>query len=171
MADSIDDLEKVYDEHIDHLFHFLLSLKLSEPECKDLIQQLFLKLARRPGLIRRARNERPYLMRMIYRLYLDELRRKKRHFGRPVDSTEPLVNLFEAGTDADAETIRLELENALHALPENQRLVVVLKLWHGRTFSDITKILEESMGTVTSRYRYGIDKLKHELRHLYQELQ
>ncbi|MEM1159219.1 MAG: sigma-70 family RNA polymerase sigma factor [Verrucomicrobiota bacterium] len=170
MADSRKDLERIYDEHANHLFHFLLSLRCTESECRDLIQQLFLKLARRPHLIQRARNERPFLMKMIYRLHLDELRQKMRHSGPSKPHAEPMTDLFEAGTDVDAETMRRHLEQALQALPENQRVVVVLKLWHGSTFSDIAQVVGESMGTVTSRYRYGVNKLKDELRPFYQEL-
>lgn len=163
-------LERVYDEHVDHLFHFLLSLKLNEDVIKDLIQQLFVKLAARPELIQRARDERPYLMRMVYRLYLDELRRRERHSGFELNDEAKSTDLFEAGRDVDAEVMRQNLESAVTSLPETQRLVVVLKLWHDHSFAEIAEVVGEPMGTVTSRYRYGIDKMREHLRHLYEEL-
>jgi len=168
MPDS--ELERIYDAHADHLFHFLLSLKVNEDVIRELIQQLFLKLANKPELIKRARKERPYLMRMIYRLYLDEIRKRERHRGTELTQSEEAVELFEAGDDADAEVMRHELELIVATLPETQRVVVVLKLWNDHTFAEITEVVDESMGTVTSRYRYGIDKLREQLRHLYEEV-
>ena len=38
-----------------------------------------------------------------------------------------------------------------------------MKIWGGQTFAEIGDILEISMNTVASRYRYGIDALKKKL--------
>ena len=55
-------------------------------------------------------------------------------------------------------------------LPEDQRAVVHLKLWEGMTFESIAGVLDLPLNTAASRYRYGIDKLRHLLRPIYEEL-
>ena len=45
-------------------------------------------------------------------------------------------------------------------LPQDQREVIVLKIWHRYTFEAIADLLEISPNTVAGRYRYGIQKLR-----------
>ena len=59
---------------------------------------------------------------------------------------------------------------ALGELPEEQRAVVHLKLWAGLTFEEIAAALEIPPNTAASRYRYGLDKLRAQLRPLYEEI-
>jgi RNA polymerase sigma-70 factor (ECF subfamily) len=58
----------------------------------------------------------------------------------------------------------------LTSLPEEQRAVVFLKLWQDFTFEEIAQTLAISPNTAASRYRYGIDKLRGELRLIYEQL-
>jgi RNA polymerase sigma-70 factor (ECF subfamily) len=48
----------------------------------------------------------------------------------------------------------------LAALPQNQREVIVLKIWHKHTFEEIGELLEVSPNTAAGRYRYGLQKLR-----------
>ena len=48
----------------------------------------------------------------------------------------------------------------LAGLPREQREVLVLKFWHGRTFEEIGRLLGVSPNTVAGRYRYGLQKLR-----------
>jgi len=55
-------------------------------------------------------------------------------------------------------------------LPPEQRAVVHLKLWEEMTFEQIAATLDIPANTAASRYRYAIDKLRHRLRPLYEEM-
>ena len=48
--------------------------------------------------------------------------------------------------------------------------MVHLKLWDGHTFEQIADALDIPANTAASRYRYGLDKLREQLRPLYEEL-
>ena len=48
----------------------------------------------------------------------------------------------------------------LAALPQDQREVIVLKIWHRHTFEEIGELLDISPNTVAGRYRYGLQKLR-----------
>ena len=55
------------------------------------------------------------------------------------------------------------MQNALSQLPTAQREVIVLKIWAELTFAQIAQALDESINTVASRYRYGIEGLRRHL--------
>ena len=44
-------LERLYDEHAQALFAFLLNLTRNETDTRDILQDLFIKLARNPDLL------------------------------------------------------------------------------------------------------------------------
>ena len=61
---------------------------------------------------------------------------------------------------AEHAELRSAVEAALAQLPEEQREVVVMKVWGGLTFAQIAEALHLSLNTATSRYRYGMQKLE-----------
>ncbi|MEO5802074.1 MAG: sigma factor, partial [Verrucomicrobiota bacterium] len=44
-------LERLYDEHSQSLFAFLLNFTRNETDTRDLLQEIFVKLARQPDLL------------------------------------------------------------------------------------------------------------------------
>ncbi len=164
------DLERLYDDHAKALFAFLLNFTRDENDTHDVLQEVFAKLARRPDLLRAARDERAFLIRLAHNAAIDLMRRRgasNRHheqFG-----AEPL-SPFAPADDPDEQAFRAQLAAALAELPPDQRAVVHLKLWEGLTFEQIADALEIPPNTAASRYRYGLDKLRVRLRPLYEEI-
>jgi RNA polymerase sigma-70 factor (ECF subfamily) len=66
-------------------------------------------------------------------------------------------------TEGDAER-REMVEKGLRQLSEEQRAVVVLKIWAGLTLEQVAATLGEAMGTVASRYRSALEKMAGALR-------
>jgi RNA polymerase sigma factor (sigma-70 family) len=52
------------------------------------------------------------------------------------------------------------LEQALRALPPEQREVVHLHVYEGLTFREVADATAESINTVTARYRYALEKMR-----------
>ena len=52
------------DEHAQPLYAFLLNLTRNEADTRDLLQEIFVKLARDPHLLRGVREERAFLIRL-----------------------------------------------------------------------------------------------------------
>jgi RNA polymerase sigma-70 factor (ECF subfamily) len=55
------------------------------------------------------------------------------------------------------------VEQALAALPVEQREVVYLKVYEGLTLQEIATLCDVSINTVASRYRYALAALRREL--------
>ena len=164
------DVERLYDEHAQALFAFLLNFTRHEADARDLLQEVFVKLAKRPELLDSVRDERSFLLRLAHNLAIDLIRRR----GTCEKHHEQLANepalIFAPVLEPDERAFREALGAALREIPGEQRAVVHLKLWEGLTFEQIAELLGIPLNTAASRYRYGIDKLRERLRPLYDEI-
>jgi RNA polymerase sigma-70 factor, ECF subfamily len=164
------ELERVYDAQSSALYAFLLSLTRSEADTRDLLQEVFVRLAQRPHLLEGVDDERHFLLRLAHNLAVDLFRRRATREQRQDRYVADRVELFAPATDPDRVAFAGELSRALGELPAEQRAVVHLKLWEGMTFDAIAEALEIPANTAASRYRYGLDKLRERLRPFYDEI-
>jgi RNA polymerase sigma-70 factor (ECF subfamily) len=164
------ELERLYDEHAQALFAFLLNFTRDEDQTRDVLQEVFIKLAREPRLLAGTRDVRAFLLRLAHNAAVDLVRRQgarrkyHEHFGAEH------LGVFAPTSDPDEAVFRAELTAALGQLPPEQRAVIHLKLWEHLTFERIADALEIPPNTAASRYRYGLDKLRELLRPLYEEI-
>lgn len=161
-------LESIYDAHAPALYAFALDLTRHEADAADVLQEIFCRIAERPALLHDVRDERAFLLRMVYTRVVDAARRRqvRKNFAAAPEN----VPLFAEADDPDEAAFRESLARALGELPADQRAVVHLKLWQGLTFEEIAAALRIPPNTAASRYRYGLDKLRALLRPLYEEI-
>ncbi len=164
------DLERLYDEHAQALFAFALNLLRQEADTRDVLQELFVKVARHPRLIQGVKDERGFLLRLAHNLAIDLMRRRAARDRNYDQLAADNSALFAATDDPDEKVFAGRLAEALGELPAEQRAVVHLKLWEGLTFEQIAATLDIPPNTAASRYRYAIDKLRARLRLLYDEI-
>ena len=164
------ELQRWYDDHAQALFAFLLNLTRNEADTRDLMQDVFLKLATRPRLLDGVTDVRAFLIRLAHNQAIDLIRRRttRRENYERLSTDSPTI--FEPINNPDESEFRRRLSVALADLPSEQRVVVHLKLWAEMTFEAIAAALDISPNTAASRYRYGIDKLRDRLRPLYEEI-
>ena len=163
-------LERLYDEHAQALFAFVLNFLRHEADTRDVLQELFVKVARNPRLLQGVKDERGFLLRLAHNLAIDLMRRRAardRTYGQ-LETEEGA--LFAATDDPDEKYFAGKLSEALGELPAEQRAVVHLKLWEGLTFEQIAATLDIPPNTAASRYRYALDKLRARLRLIYEEI-
>jgi RNA polymerase sigma-70 factor (ECF subfamily) len=164
------EIERLYDGHAQSLYAFLLNLTRHEADTRDLLQELFVKLARGPDLLAGVRDERAFLIRLAHNAAIDLIRRRGTRDKTREQFAAEGISPFAPGADPDEQTFRAALAGALAELPVEQRAVVHLKLWAGMTFEQIAEALDVPLNTAASRYRYGLDKLREHLRPLYEEI-
>jgi len=164
------DLEKLYDEHAQALFAFLLNFTRDENDTRDLLQEIFTRLAHDPRLLRGARDERAFLIHLAHNAAIDLMRRRGARQKYHDQFAGDAPSIFAADANLDTAAFRDSLSRALAELPADQRAVVHLKLWENLTFEQIADLLAISPNTAASRYRYGLDKMRDRLRPLYEEI-
>lgn len=159
-----DRLAELYDAHGQALYAFLLQLTHSGDDAADLLQEVFLKVARRLDRFTNLANPRSYLFATAHRGWIDHHRRQQSQERRQQAHAQETSSLFiDPATLEEAEYAR-EVSLALGQLPPEQRVVLHLKIWEELTFAEISTALQISPHTAASRYRYALDKLKTLLR-------
>lgn len=156
-------IARLYDAFASPLHRFLLSLTGDEGDARDLLQDLFVRLARRPPLAEAIRDEQAYLFRSARNLAADLARRQIRS-RRMLENFagENAPEWLTPGPETDNLTAALQKRAAflLMELPEDQRAVVHLKLWENLTFARAAEVLGIPANTAASRYRYAMEKLR-----------
>jgi RNA polymerase sigma-70 factor, ECF subfamily len=158
MIESGDDprsiVGRLYDAHGAALFRYA-AIVLGDPvAAEDAVQQVFSALLT-PGAISRIQDPPAYLRRAVRNECYSMLRRRK---TEGIDSAAPLLEPIEAASSAPED--RLALERGIRALPPEQREVLHLHVFEGRTFQEIAAASGESINTVASRYRYAVITLR-----------
>ena len=164
------ELAGLYDNHAQALYAFLLNLTRDEEDTRDVLQEVFVKLARQPRVLDGVRDERAFLIRLAHNAAIDVMRRRGTQEKHHEQFGAQTVAPFAPADDPDQQSFRAALAEALVELPPDQRAVVHLKLWEELTFEQIAAALEIPPNTAASRYRYGLDKLRDRLRPIYEEI-
>jgi RNA polymerase sigma-70 factor (ECF subfamily) len=101
-----------------------------------------------------------WLFGIMRNAWIDELRSRRRR-GEVLLAEEAGVEIAAAGAAAPLEAMAIEA--ALHRLPEEQRLAVLLVLVEGLSYREAAEALEVPIGTLTSRLARGREALASEL--------
>ena len=93
---------------------------------------------------------------------LDLLRRDSRRARREANALSETDQSVEPAFDLEDDSQRA-LVAAIDLLPDEQREVLVMKIWNELTFAEIAGALGISQNTAASRYRYALAALKKNL--------
>ena len=154
---DVEALGAVYDAYARQLYAYARSLGSSEASAEDILQEVFLRLLRRAPKCSRIKSLAAYLFAMTRREFYRWGRRLlRRREIEPHDSAA----LFECAAQNSSVELVESLEEAISRLPRFQREVVMMKVFGGLTFEEIAEVMETSVNTAASRYRYAKEKLK-----------
>jgi len=133
-------------------------------EAEEIAQEVFLRVHRSIGEFRGESRLSTWLYAITSRLCLNRLAAGDRRFRR--DDAEALERAPGPG-DAAALLERSEVEAALRdaiaELPEDRRIVVVLRDLEGLSYEEIAQALDLELGTVRSRLHRARTDLKAKL--------
>src|SRR5271155_749622 len=103
------DIERLYDGHAQSLFAFLLNFTRDEADTRDLLQEIFVKLAREPKLLTGVREERAFLIRLAHNAAIDLIRRRSTRDKTKENFAAEKISLFAPADDPDEMFFRAEL--------------------------------------------------------------
>jgi RNA polymerase sigma-70 factor (ECF subfamily) len=129
---------------------------------QDAVQDVFLRIWRRPEAYDPARGDLGAYLRLMARSRALDLWREGQVRGRAADRAKVLAE--EAHEDEPRFPDRRDaVRAALGRLPEPQREAVVLAYWGGLTAGQIARRTKIPLGTAKSRLRLGLARLREEL--------
>lgn len=159
------------------LIGFFFHLSWDQLVAEELAQDVFVNVFRsRERYVATAR-VRTFLYRIAHNLWIDHLRRQRRHLSLDVGFDEDgprFGDSLAAPAIADHEQrnehIRERVQQALDLLPAGQREVFVLANNHGMKYQEIAGVLGIPEGTVKSRMHHAVRILRDELADLVEDV-
>ncbi len=136
---------------------------------QDVVQDVFMRLWRRPGSFDAARGELSTYLRLMARSRALDLWRESQVRGRAADRLKLVGGAEEEpraeehpGMIVERREDDAEVRKALGKLPEAQREAIVLAYWGGLTADQIARRAHVPLGTAKSRLRLGLARLRDE---------
>ncbi|HJX92260.1 MAG TPA: sigma-70 family RNA polymerase sigma factor [Pyrinomonadaceae bacterium] len=158
-------LAQLYDRYRVILFGLLLRILHNREEAEDVLQEVFLQVWRRAADFDENRG-RPFtwLVTLARSRAIDRLRSlAARDRVALAGAREPSEEVSDAVDDALKSEQKSVVTTALAQLPEEQQQPLLLAYYDGLTQSEIAKKLNAPLGTVKTRMRAGLKKLREQL--------
>jgi RNA polymerase sigma-70 factor (ECF subfamily) len=157
------------------MYNFILRYLGKREEARDLTQQVFIKVYRNLARLKDRERFSSWIYQIAANLCRDLIKQRRRRqsfslenlreSGTLDEAAHPELTLHpEASLHPDKVVSRNELkeilEKALQEIPEEQRIVVIMKEYQGLKFTEIAEALGVSVNTIKSRMYYGLSALK-----------
>jgi RNA polymerase sigma-70 factor, ECF subfamily len=158
-------LASLYDYHARTVYSLAFRIVGNEADAEDVVQEVFAQVWRQSGRYDHTRGTvEAWLLMMTRTRAIDRLRAR---VARPDSaavadsaSDEPRALVVDPADALTAADDAKRIREALHELPILQRLAIELAYFEGLTQSQIADRLEEPLGTVKTRIRRGLLKLR-----------
>lgn len=160
-------LETLIRRHKDRLYLFIVSKVRDGALAEDIFQDTFVKVI---NTIKRKRyNEEgkfiQWVMRIAHNLVIDHFRREKKY--RKVHTNGEyniLTNMTDDSLNKENQMIKEQIENdaasLLEHLPEEQQMVLRMRIYDDMSFKDIADQTGVSINTALGRMRYALINLR-----------
>jgi len=170
-------LEALFDRHAGQVMALCLRILRDRAEAEEVLGDVFWELWERADRYRHDRGAPiAYMMTVARSRAIDRLRRRRREGvvggaaadrddarpGAPVGGAAAETTSSDAGPYADAAATerRTRIRRALAGLSEAERRAVEMSFFDGLSHGEIARALHEPLGTVKSRIRQGLLRLR-----------
>ena len=159
-------LAQIYDRYSSILLGLLLRILHSRGEAEDVLQEVFLQVWRKAADFDESRGRAfTWLVTLARSRAIDRLRSlDARSRAATASAAEPSEEVSDASADAFRAEQREIVRRALAELSAEQRQALVLAYEEGLTQTEIAARLKQPLGTVKTRTRAGLMKLRELLR-------
>ena len=158
-------LAEAYRRHAGAVFGLARRLLLEPNLAEEIVQEVFLRLWNDPSRFDPERGTmRSYLLTQTHGRSIDLMRADIARRGREERDARRTA---EAGADIEREvwdlTTAEHVRESLAALPADEREAIELAYWGGYTYREVAVRLDAPEGTIKSRIRAGLSRLRRDL--------
>jgi RNA polymerase sigma-70 factor (ECF subfamily) len=161
-----DAMRELYDIHARPVYSLAVRILRSQSDAEDVVQEVFSQAWRQASRYDAARGTvAGWLLMQAKSRSIDRLRARRARPEQPGDAhaKEPV----DANETADLQIVRGEqasrVRRALDELPTLQKTALEMAYYEGLTHVEIAEQLEQPLGTVKTRIRQGLLKLRQAL--------
>jgi RNA polymerase sigma-70 factor (ECF subfamily) len=155
-------LAEVYRRHGGAVFGLAKRVMGSATEAEDVTQEVFLRLWNEPDRFDPARGSlRSFLLAQSHGRAVDAIRssssRRRREARDAFDTAQSSYDLQHEVWDL---ALADQVSSAMGSLPDEERRVIELAYFDGRTYREVARMLGQPEGTVKSRIRNGMRRMR-----------
>jgi RNA polymerase sigma factor (sigma-70 family) len=159
-------LEVLINRYKDKVYTSIYMLVKDKYLAEDLFQDAFLKMIKtiKEGRYAEQGKFLPWAIRVAHNLCMDHFRRSRQQIPITLPDGQDISNLFGAG-DMVADVIEKRqvhdsVRKLVEELPEEQREVIVLRIYADLSFKEISDLTGVSINTALGRMRYALINLR-----------
>ncbi|MCB0756084.1 MAG: sigma-70 family RNA polymerase sigma factor [Flavobacteriales bacterium] len=159
--------EELVNRHKDRLFTYLVLLLKDRKLAEDFFQDTLVKVINtlKSGKYLEEGKFRPWMLRIAHNLVIDHFRQQKKM--RMQHSTEEF-DQFSIMSNEDMNREELYIQDQIHSdlrklvalLPEDQKEVLLMRVYAKMPFKEIAWVTEVSINTALGRMRYALIRLR-----------
>jgi RNA polymerase sigma-70 factor, ECF subfamily len=157
-------LSEIHARYARLVFSIALKILIEHASAEEIVQQVFTEVWRQARHYRRERgNFSAWLGTITRHQCIDELRRRR---VRPIadpggwESLDRLAGNDDPAQHAQETFEKTRIREALKQIPTQERTVIELAFWGGMTQREIALHCHSPLGTVKTRLRHGMQRLK-----------
>jgi len=155
-----DALRIIYEKYKTDMLAVALAMASDRTAADDAVHDVFVSFAGACRGLRIQRSLKSYLLTSIVNRLRNIAKSERRDFSPLVFSNPEAAHRLPPEEKTMTSLDRERIDQALAALPEPQRSVIVLYFLEGLKFRVIAESQGESINTVQSRFRYGMEKMR-----------
>lgn len=159
-----DALAEAYRRHAGAVFALSSRVLTNRVLAEETVQEVFLRLWAHPDRFDPQRGSlRSFLLAQAHNRSVDVVRSEEARRGREERQHQTLAQA-EAGYDLEHEvwdlTIAEHVRDALDLLPPGERQAIEMAYFGGKTYREVAATLDQPEGTVKTRIRSGLRRLR-----------
>ena len=153
--------EEVVKQYGEPLYWQIRRMVLSHDDANDLLQNTFIKAWTNLEQFRGDARLSTWLYRIALNECLNFLNRQQaqKHFSID-DEEQSVVNQLESDPYFDGDETQQLFQEAIHTLPEKQRMVFQLKYFDEMKYEDISEIMGTTIGALKATYHHAVKKIE-----------
>ncbi len=145
----------------ERLYWHIRRIVLTHDDTDDVLQETFIKVFRNIDGFKGDSKLYSWMYRIATNEALSFLKRNSKIQGvDDGEAQEHLVQRLTADPYFDGDQAEVELQKALAALPEKQRLVFNMKYFEEMKYDEMSEVLETSVGALKASYHLAVKKIR-----------
>ena len=159
-------LEALYARYSTSVFSLAMFMLKQQTLAEEVTQDVFLNIWLKASSFNADRGEpRAWIMSVAHHRIIDVIRSRRRTMALTEPANYEILDLIPSSGPSTEEEVERNLDRdriaeALSGLPEAQREVIVLAYFEGYSQAEMAKKLQQPLGTVKTRVRLAMQKLR-----------
>ncbi len=143
------------------LYWHIRRMVVEHEDANDILQNVFIKVWKSLGNFREEANLFTWLYRIATNESLSWLEQQRKRNSVPLNhSDHHIYDKLQAQKGFDASKIEWKLQQAIHSLPEKQKIVFNLRYYDELPYDEMAIVLDTSAGALKASYHHAVKKVE-----------